>query len=291
MLGGGGAREEALAERCQLVALDGNIGGRLQALELPLPDLLRPGELSARRVRSQHRGSEVEAANLAASVALLKDRLGDQRGEWMGADKNSSPKRELGLYTKFTTKDTSLPRLRSHNGPTNPRNKPQTIPKRKHNSRSKGLSCPAKALANGLWGRGGRSARTGQTFRDPRADSPLNTTKPPLAHPEMRTVHTLHTYCSRATCAARTVRGLRADGPPNPSRPETAGQTDWKESVQELAKNTKNVWMNFTSWTVRQAREQQPEPETERAKLPTRPWISQTAEALEERFGEGVKCP
>jgi hypothetical protein len=81
MLGGGGAREEALAERCQLVALDGNIGGRLQALELPLPDLLRPGELSARRVRSQHRGSEVEAANLAASVALLKDRLGDQRGE------------------------------------------------------------------------------------------------------------------------------------------------------------------------------------------------------------------
>jgi hypothetical protein len=49
----------------------------------------------------------------------------------MGADKNSSPKRELGLYPKFTTKDshTSLPRSHSHNGPTNPRNKPQTIPK------------------------------------------------------------------------------------------------------------------------------------------------------------------
>jgi hypothetical protein len=36
-----------------------------------------------------------------------------------------------------------LPRSRSHNGPTNPRNKPQTILKRKNNSRSNGLSCPA----------------------------------------------------------------------------------------------------------------------------------------------------
>jgi hypothetical protein len=68
----------------------------------------------------------------------------------MGADKNSSPKRELGLNPKFTTTDfhTSLPRSRSHNGPTNPRNKPQMIPKRKHEARSKRLSCPAGALAN-----------------------------------------------------------------------------------------------------------------------------------------------
>jgi hypothetical protein len=63
----------------------------------------------------------------------------------MGADKNSSPKRELDLCPKFTTKDShmSLPRSRSHNRPTNPRNKPQTIPKRKNDSRSKGLSNPA----------------------------------------------------------------------------------------------------------------------------------------------------
>jgi hypothetical protein len=45
----------------------------------------------------------------------------------MGADKNSSPKRELGLCPKYTTKDshTSLLRSRSHNGPptlgTNPK--------------------------------------------------------------------------------------------------------------------------------------------------------------------------
>jgi hypothetical protein len=43
--------------------------------------------------------------------------------------------------------------------------------------------------------------------------------------------------------------------------------------------------------TVCQAREQQPEPETENTKPPIRPWISQTAEALEERFGEDVKHP
>jgi hypothetical protein len=52
----------------------------------------------------------------------------------MGAHKNSSPKRELGTCPKFTTKDshTNLPRSRSHNKPTNHRNKSQTIPKRKH---------------------------------------------------------------------------------------------------------------------------------------------------------------
>jgi hypothetical protein len=67
----------------------------------------------------------------------------------MGADKNSSPMRELDLCPKFTNKDshTSLPRSRSHNGPTNPRNKPQIIPKRKHDSRSKGLSRSARHQA------------------------------------------------------------------------------------------------------------------------------------------------
>jgi hypothetical protein len=76
----------------------------------------------------------------------------------MGADKNSSPKRELGLCPKFTTKDShmSLPRLRSHNGPTNPRNKPQTIPKRKRNSKSKELSSSALDQADHLQAPGDR---------------------------------------------------------------------------------------------------------------------------------------
>jgi hypothetical protein len=59
----------------------------------------------------------------------------------MGADKNSSPKRELSLNPEFTTKDfhTSLPRSRSHDGCTNPRNKPQTIPKQNTNQEAKDL--------------------------------------------------------------------------------------------------------------------------------------------------------
>jgi hypothetical protein len=171
----------------------------------------------------------------------------------MGADKNSSPKRDLGLYPKFTTKDshTSLPRSRSHTGPTNPRNKPQMILKRKHNSRSKGLSCPVKALEDGPRGRFGRSARTGRTVRDPRADGPVNTTEPPTAHPETWTARTLHADCPRATRAARTVRGLRADGPPNPSRPKPAGQTDQNEDAQEHAMNTKNPRPTSSMRTVR----------------------------------------
>jgi hypothetical protein len=88
----------------------------------------------------------------------------------MGADKNSSPKREPDLYPEFTTKDshTSLPRSRSHNGPTNPRNKPQMIPKRKHDSRSKGL----KLSCNNP---GEQSATLGRTVRGHRADDPLPT--------------------------------------------------------------------------------------------------------------------
>jgi hypothetical protein len=67
----------------------------------------------------------------------------------------------------------------------------------------------------------------------------------------MRTVRTLHVDCPRATRVERTVRDLHADGPPNTLRPETAGETDRKESAQEQAKNTKNTWMNFTSRMVR----------------------------------------
>jgi hypothetical protein len=133
----------------------------------------------------------------------------------MGADKNSSPKRELGLYPKFTIKDshTSLPRSRIHSGPTNPRNKPQTIPKRKYDSRSKGLSCPVTTLADSPRAWGGQSADTGWTVRYPRADCPLNTTERPTEHTEMRTVRTWSSDNPRATGAARTVRGLWADGP------------------------------------------------------------------------------
>jgi hypothetical protein len=69
---------------------------------------------------------------------------------------------ELGLCPKFTTKDshTSLPKSRSDNIPTNPRNKPQLKATQKRNSRSKGLRQPAKPGADHP--HGGRTVREGQ---------------------------------------------------------------------------------------------------------------------------------
>jgi hypothetical protein len=98
---------------------------------------------------------------------------------------------------------------------------------------------------------GRRSARTGQTVRDPRADGSLNATGPPAAHSETRMVHTLHADCPRATRATRTVRDIWADGPPNPSRPETAGQTHRNKDAQEHATNTKNPRPTGSTWIVR----------------------------------------
>jgi hypothetical protein len=174
----------------------------------------------------------------------------------MGADKNSSLKRELDPHPKFTTKDshTSLPRSRSHYGPSNPRNKPQMIPKRKHEPRSKGLSCPMNTLAYSPRPRGGWSAVTGRTVRYPRADDPLNVTERSDKHPNTQTVRTWSSDSLRATHAAWTVRGLwadgpahtrivcdpYADGPTNPFQPETDDQTNQNEDAQEHTTNTKN---------------------------------------------------
>jgi hypothetical protein len=76
---------------------------------------------------------------------------------------------------KFTTKDShmNLLKSRSHGGPTNPRSKPQMIPKRKRNSKSKGLSSLALDQADRPQALGGPSARpvrtvanTGRTVRE-----------------------------------------------------------------------------------------------------------------------------
>jgi hypothetical protein len=94
----------------------------------------------------------------------------------------------------------SSSRSRSHNGPTNPRNKPQTIPKRKRNSRSKGLSNSAHHQADGLRGWGGRSEDTRRTVCDLRADGSPNlmpqyfgTLKDPRANSQELDEHTTNT--------------------------------------------------------------------------------------------------
>jgi hypothetical protein len=104
-----------------------------------------------------------------------------------------------------------------------------------------------EAGADGSRGWGRWSADTGRTIRDPRADSPLNATELPEAHPEMRAVHTLPADCPRATCAARTVRDLRADGPPN-LLPQNFGTS---KIYARALKNWTNTRRTLTSRTVR----------------------------------------
>jgi hypothetical protein len=94
----------------------------------------------------------------------------------------------------------------------------------------------------------------------------------------------------RSATSRRTVRQTP------PGQKQLANQIETK--TLKNTTNTKNTWTNFTMRTVRllprtvhQAREQQPEPEIENTKAHIRPWISQTVEALEERFGEDVKRP
>jgi hypothetical protein len=167
----------------------------------------------------------------------------------MRADKNSSPKRELDLCPKFTTKDshTSLPRSRSHNGPTNPRNKPQTIPKRKRNSRSKGLSNSAQHQADGPRGWGGRFARLGQMVRGHRANDPR-----PSSGQSVKRNRTTRS-APRNAGGPYPTRGLsesnlcRTDGPrPSGGRSAKPPATefwhlkDLRASSQELDEHAKN---------------------------------------------------
>jgi hypothetical protein len=114
----------------------------------------------------------------------------------------------------------------------------------------------------------------------------------------MRTVRTTSSDGPRATRAARIVRDVRAGGPPNTLRSKTPGQRIETKALKNTRRTRKTPGRNpprgqsaSTPRTVRQAQEQQAEPETETTKFPTRPWISQTVEALEERFGEDVKRP
>jgi hypothetical protein len=185
----------------------------------------------------------------------------------MGAHKSSSLRRELGLYPRFTTKDphTSLPRSCSHSGPTNPRNKSQTIPKRKQDSRSKGLSNDAQCEADGLRTLARRSATHWRTVCYPRGDGPLIAAERPDAHPDMWMVRTWSSDGPRATGVACTVRDPQADspaptrtvwypyadGPTNPFRPETVVQTDRNEGAQEHATNSKNPRPKSSARTVR----------------------------------------
>jgi hypothetical protein len=135
----------------------------------------------------------------------------------------------------------SLPRSRSHKGPTNPRNKSQTNPTRKHNSKSKGLRQSEKHQADRPQCPGGLSARRARTIREEGTDRPKLLPEPPVLHREKRTVR--DGPADRLPChgpfdtLVRTVRKLHA--------PKTHRQKESKERRSRTRKNTK------TSWAVR----------------------------------------
>jgi hypothetical protein len=72
------------------------------------------------------------------------------------------PKKHV-LSPKINSKDshTNLPRSRSHNRPTNPRNKSKQVAKQKHNSKSEGLRQICLARMDRPYGRLGLSVATG----------------------------------------------------------------------------------------------------------------------------------
>jgi hypothetical protein len=148
----------------------------------------------------------------------------------MGADKNSSPKRKLGLYPKFTTKDshTSLPWSRSHYRRTNPRNKPQTIPKRKHEAKGKGLSCPAATQMDCPRSLGGLSAVTARTVHNPRRtvlkhrqNKPTGTSTHGGFVPCPRTIREQLVLRVQSATSGRTVRQTPSHQKPLANRIET----------------------------------------------------------------------
>jgi hypothetical protein len=169
-------------------------------------------------------------------------------GEWMGA--------ELGLCPKFTTKDshTSLPRSRSHNRPTNPRNKPQTIPKRKRNSRSKGLNSSTQHEVDHPQAPGGLSAWLGRTVCGLR-----RTIWKQLPN---------HQYYTRNNGPSAehswTVWPPRADRLTYTSQPKKPNKTDRNTDAQEQLKNTTNTQSAGSSRAVRDPLADRP-PQVDRA--------------------------
>jgi hypothetical protein len=242
----------------------------------------------------------------------------------MRAHKNSSPKNRTRLYPKYTTKDshTSLPRSRSHNGPTNPRNKPQHTPERKHNSRGEGLGkiCqlgtdrPCKDLEPSV-SYGGPSVKRGQTVREARtvclyyaditsSSTPANTDRPIRPHepPVSPTDRPAHSHRPSATVSQKhTLRACLTNRPSrlhglsvNLVQQKPKPLTDRSSRDQEHDEHTMNTMTHGPSVglgrTIRPTREQRTmQPRTRGSTLPRHPWISQTAAWIETRFWGAVK--
>jgi hypothetical protein len=148
-----------------------------------------------------------------------------------------------------------------------------------------------------------------RTVREHRADGPQPSSKQSVkrngttrsAPRNVDSLYPTHGLSKSNLCRADGLRppshGLRppSDSPPN-LLPQNFGTSKYlRASSQELDEHTKNSHLADGPWAIGgqfdSPRTEQPEVKTEKTTSPIPPWISQTARALEERFGENVKRP
>jgi hypothetical protein len=134
----------------------------------------------------------------------------------------------------------------SHNGPTNPTNKPQLKATRKRNSRSKELSnlrCLGRTVrmdqADCPRGPGGLSAGSLRTVRNSLPNLQYCTLKNGQSVLYPRTVH-----------VERTARAHLTDCPPNLVQPKAHGQMDRTKGKQEHTEKLTNYRLKASSRTV-----------------------------------------
>jgi hypothetical protein len=137
----------------------------------------------------------------------------------------------------------------------------------------------------------GRSATHGGLSVKHKQNNPTGTSTHGRSVPHPRTVREQLVPRGQFATSGRTVRQTPSGQKQLANRIKTKALKNTRRTRRTPGRTTPRGWSASTPRTVRQAREQQPEPETEPTKAPTRPWISQTAEVLEERFGEDVKHP
>jgi hypothetical protein len=122
-------------------------------------------------------------------------------------------------------------------------------------------------------------------------NDPTGTSTRGWSVPHPRTVREQLVPRGQSATSGRTVRQTPSGQQQLANRIKTKALKNTRRTRRTPGRTTPRGQSARTPRTVRQAREQQHEPETSTTKAPTRPFISQTAEALEERFGDDVKRP
>jgi hypothetical protein len=153
---------------------------------------------------------------------------------------------------------------------------------------------------------GGRSTALGRTVRGHCVDGPRHTADGPLNTNRMTQPAPPHADGPYHVLGRSVSNSCRADCPRCPGRLSAkplSTKSHWptgskrrhsrtrEEHEEHMGQKAPRRLSAPSSRTVRQLRKQQPKTQLESTLPPILPWISQTVEALEERFGEDVKRP